>query len=210
MVTIPVWAILLGTQLLILLATATAILGWLLRRARRAATSSGEQKTGNRQPIAAPGAGDVRAFLENAISDTNAEMAGNDRNLPRAVLDRRLDYLNAELEGLDYLDNPDLLWSHLCDRLDPPDAPGPRQAGAEPASLRQTQQQLQELLTRLQQDDPSSASVRQLAAIERRLAAIQSGEQQSGTAADDEDLQQIPDPATAGNTSAEAGEANKP
>ncbi|MDN3518985.1 hypothetical protein QWY84_15300 [Aquisalimonas lutea] len=174
MLTVPTWVFLLLAQTLILLAAAAGFLAWLARRRR----SPGEPRQSVDTAPATPAPVDgedmppVRRYLQSELARTRAQRENNDRNLPDQVLDCRLHYLQAELEALDYSDSPDPFWAHLCDRIESLSAP----AGdtEETADLATTQRRLQHLLTELEQaDEPSQVTVRQLAVIERRLAALQ-------------------------------------
>lgn len=187
MLTVPTWAFLLLAQTLILLAAAAGFLAWLAWRRR----SSGEPRQqaeaapGTPAPVSDTGMPPVRRYLESELARTRAQREDNDRNLPDQVLDCRLHYLQAELEALDYSDAPDPFWAHLCDRIEGLSAPA---GGAEEAAdLETTQRRLQHLLTELEQaDEPSQVTVRQLAVIERRLAALQQGQGESSAKARDD------------------------
>lgn len=181
MLTVPTWVFLLLAQTLILLAAAAGLLGWLARR-RRPPEEPGQQPEATAAARASGGGEDmppVRRYLESELARTRAQREANDRNLPEQVLDCRLHYLQAELEALDYTDAPDPFWAHLCDRIEGLSAPaGPVEQAAD---LETTQRRLQRLLTELEQaDEPSQVTVRQLAVIERRLAALQQQGQGAG------------------------------
>ena len=170
--TLSTWQALGLAQLLILLLAAVAVLGWMLwRRSRMAATT--EQEATQSPPLndAPDTVAEVRRFLEGELARTRAQQDANDRNLPARVLSTRLRYLQAELDALAYAETPDPFWAHLCECIDSWD--GPPTGAPDDDSLAATHSRLQRLLSDMEREPPSQIVVRQLAVIERRLAAIQ-------------------------------------
>ncbi|SEP17457.1 hypothetical protein [Aquisalimonas asiatica] len=113
MLTASTWWILLIVQLIIFLVAGIAALTWVLWR--RSGTPPVE--------VAPPGPSEradeaIRRFFENELTRTRAQLEENDRGLPEHVLQLRVNYLQAELEGLDHEGQPDRFWSHICDRID--------------------------------------------------------------------------------------------
>lgn len=172
MLTVPTWAFLLLAQTLILLAAAAGFLAWLARRRRAPGEPRQQADAAPPAPVGGTVMPPVRRYLVSELARTRAQREENDRNLPDQVLDCRLHYLQTELEALDYTDAPDPFWAHLCDRIEGLIAPATSVDDA--ADLEATQQRLQQLIAELEQaDEPSQVTVRQLAVIERRLAALQ-------------------------------------
>ncbi|MFV8834771.1 hypothetical protein [Aquisalimonas sp.] len=113
MLTPSTWWILLIAQLIIFLVAGIAALAWMLWRRRRTApvevTPAGPSERADEA---------IRRFFENELTRTRAQLEENDRGMPEHVLQLRVNYLQAELEGLDYEREPDRFWSHICDRID--------------------------------------------------------------------------------------------
>lgn len=170
MVTLPFWVLIALVQGLVLLAGATGFLAWRLRvasRAREAARSDAESE--------GPAPGDsLREHLDQELERTRLEQHSGDRNLPAHVLEARLHYLQSERDALDYANQADRLWTHLCDRIE--NGPGAPTVvtDEDDSGLEATHQRLRRLLGQLEDGCGESAvTVRQLAVIERRLAALQ-------------------------------------
>ncbi|QIT54398.1 hypothetical protein HC341_03685 [Aquisalimonas sp. 2447] len=181
--TLSTWQALGLAQLVILLLVAVAVLGWTLWRRPRTAAAI-QQAT----PQAPPPTDDpdtlavVSRFLEGELARTRAQQEANDRNLPEHVLSARARYLQAELDALAYTDTPDPFWAHLCECIDGWNVPQARALDDDDESLAATHSRLQRLLGEMEREPPSQVVVRQLAVIERRLAAIQ---RQTGTGEED-------------------------
>lgn len=106
------WWILLIAQLIIFLVAGAALLGWTFWRRRAAPEEPSPLGPTEGSDIA------IRRFFENELTRTRAQLEENDRDLPEHVLQLRVNYLQAELEGLAYDREPDRFWSHICDRID--------------------------------------------------------------------------------------------
>lgn len=168
MVTIPFWVLIALVQGLVLLTAATVFLAWRLRVARRT-TDQADADAVSDEPASSDA---IRTYLDQALEQTRLEQHARDRNVPDQVLETRLHYLASERDALDYANQADRFWAHLCDRIEN-GLTTPTEVDDD-GSLETTHHRLRRILGQLEGDGgESQVTVRQLAVIERRLAALQ-------------------------------------
>lgn len=173
--TLSTWQALGLAQLLILLLVAVAVLAWMLWRRPRTAVATQQETPQEETPATdlPDTLREIHRFIESEVARTRAQMEDNDRNLPEHVLATRVRYLQAELDALAYTETPDPFWAHLCECIDGWTTPQAGEDDSDNESLAATHSRLQRLLKEMEQEPPSQVVIRQLAVIERRLAAIQ-------------------------------------